>query len=95
MKPDLKQGNRVKALQELIAQEDIIDERVDAEGNRWRKVYFGGGEHCRNWLMQFKELGDVRVEAVDSEGFRCFEDDGEKLCRVWLKMDESGLDDLF
>ena len=45
--------------------------------------------------MQFKELGDVRVEAMDSEGFRCLEEDVEKLCRVWLKMDESGLDDLF
>jgi hypothetical protein len=55
----------------------------------------GGGQHCRNWLEQFKQLGEVQVEEVDSKGFKCFEEGGEKLCRVWLKMDQTSLDDLF
>jgi len=55
----------------------------------------GGGQHCRNWLEQFKQLGGVQVEEVDSKGFKCFEEGGEKLCRVWLKMDQPSLDDLF
>jgi hypothetical protein len=84
-----------KSIQERIAEEDFIGERVDEEGNRWRKIYFGGGEHCRHWLEQFKELGEVQVEEVGSRGFKCFEKDGENLCRVWLKMDENRLDDLF
>ena len=35
------------------------------------------------------------VEEVDSRGFKCFEEGGEKLCRVWLKKGENDLDDLF
>ena len=84
-----------KIIQERIAEEDLVQERVDEEGKKWRKIYFGGGEHCRHWLEQFKELGEVQVEDVDSRGFKCFEEGGEKLCRVWLKMDETSLDDLF
>ena len=53
------------------------------------------GEHCRHWLEQFKELGEVQVEDVDPRGFKCFEEGREKLCRVWLKMDEDSLDNLF
>ncbi|MFO7784543.1 MAG: hypothetical protein R6V25_07920 [Desulfatiglandales bacterium] len=83
------------ALRECLAGEERIVERVDEQGVRWRKVYFGGGAHFRNWLEQFKELGEVRVEEVDSKGFRCFEEAGEKLYRVWLKMDGGGLDDLY
>lgn len=85
----------LKTVQERIAEEDLIQERVDAQGNRWRKIYFGGGEHLRNWLEQFKELGEVVVEDVDSTGFRCFEETGENLHRVWLKMDENRLEELF
>jgi hypothetical protein len=48
-----------KSIQERFAEEDRICERVDEGGNRWRKIYFGGGEHCRHWLEQFKELGEV------------------------------------
>ena len=84
-----------KTAREKIAEEDRIQERLDAEGNRWRKIYFGGGEHFRNWLEQFKELGEVMVEDVDPTGFQCFEEAGESLHRVWLKMDENRLDELF
>lgn len=92
---DVQQGNQEKTILERIREEDGVRERVDEEGNKWRKIYFGGGEHCRHWLEQFKELGEVQVEEVDSIGFKCFEDAGEKLCRVWLKMDGSRLDELF
>jgi len=51
-----------KIIQERIAEEDLVQERVDEEGKKWRKIYFGGGEHCRHWLEQFKELGEVQVE---------------------------------
>jgi hypothetical protein len=74
--------NQEKSIQERIAEEDLICERVHEEGNRWRKIYFRGGEHCWHWLEQFKELSQVRVEEVDSRGFKCFEKGGENLCRV-------------
>jgi hypothetical protein len=46
-------------------------------------------------LEQSKELGEVIVEEVDSTGYKCFEEGGEKLYRIWMKMDEIGQDDLF
>ena len=71
--------------QERVAQEELVRERVDEKGNRWRKVYFGGGAHFRNWLEQCRELGEVEVEEVDSKGFKCFEEGGQKLYRIWMK----------
>jgi len=71
-----------------IAREEQVRERVDEKGNRWRKVYFGGGEHFRNWLEQCRELGEVEVEEIDSKGFRCFEEGGEKLYRIWMRVEE-------
>jgi len=74
-------------LQERIAEEELVQVRTDKEGNRWRKVYFGGGEHFENWLAQCRELGEVMVEEVDSTGYKCFEEGGEKLYRIWMKVD--------
>lgn len=71
--------------QERLAQEELVQEKVDAQGNKWRKVYFGGGAHFQNWLEQCRELGEVEVEEVDSKGFKCFEDSGEKMYRIWMK----------
>jgi len=68
-----------------MAQEALVKERVDDEGNRWTKAYFGGGEHFKNWLEQCRELGEVIVEEVDSTGYKCFEEGGEKLYRIWMK----------
>jgi len=79
--------------QERLAQEELVREKIDEQGNKWRKVYFGGGEHFRNWLQQCQELGEVEVEEVDSKGFKCFEEGGEKLYRIWMK-EESPLADL-
>jgi len=77
---------------ERIAQEDRVREKVDQEGNRWRKVYFGGGAHFRNWLSQCLELwgeDSVEVEEVDPEGFKCFEESGEKMYRIWVRDSEA------
>ncbi len=71
--------------QERLAQEELVKEKVDARGNKWRKVYFGGGAHFQNWLEQCRELGEVEVEEVDSRGFKCFEEAGEKMYRIWMK----------
>jgi type II secretory pathway component PulM len=75
-------------IQERIAQEDLVRERIDEEGNKWRKVYMGGGAHFRNWLEQCQELGKVQVEEIDSTGFKCFEEGGEKLYRIWVKVED-------
>jgi hypothetical protein len=63
---------------------------MDEQGHTWRKAYFGGGEHFKNWLAQCKELGEVEVEEVGSTGYKCFEEGGEKLYRIWVKVEETG-----
>jgi len=82
-----------KDIQERMAEEELVQERIDAKGNRWKKVYFGGGEHFKNWLAQCRELGEVMVEEVDSRGYKCFEEAGEKLYRIWMRMDATKEDD--
>jgi len=84
-----------KTIQERMAEEELVREKTDAQGRSWRKAYFGGGEHFKNWLAQCKELGEVMVEEVDSTGYKCFEEGGEKLYRIWLRMDEETEDDFF
>jgi len=67
------------------------NERTDASGIRWRKVYTGGGAHFRHWLEQFKEIygeENLSVEEEDPTGFACFEQSGEKMYSVWLKIRE-------
>lgn len=87
-------NDRGKTIQQRMAEEELVQERRDAAGNRWRKVYFGGGEHFKNWLAQCRELGEVMVEEVDPTGFKCFEESDEKLFRIWMKVDETKGDDL-
>lgn len=73
---------------EQMSAEDDVRERVDEKGNRWRKVYLGGGSHFRNWLDQVVELrgqDNVEVEEVDPTGFQCFVESGEKLYRIWVR----------
>ena len=75
-------------LSERMAEEEKVTEKVDDEGKLWRKVYFGGGAHFRNWLSQFVELKgeeSVQVEEADSTGFQCYEESGEKMYRIWVK----------
>jgi len=83
-----KQADREQALRERMAEEERIREKVDENGNRWTKVYFGGGAHFKNWLGQFVELNgeeNVKVEEADSMGFQCYEESGEKMYRIWVK----------
>jgi len=73
---------------EKMAAEDLVREKVDGNGNTWRKVYFGGGTHLKNWLDQTIELcgkENVEVEEADPTGLQCFEQSGEKLYRIWVK----------
>jgi hypothetical protein len=84
-----------KTIRERMAEEELVKEKTDAQGRRWRKAYFGGGEHFKNWLAQCRELGEVMVEEVDATGYKCFENGGERLYRIWLKMDGEKEDDLF
>jgi hypothetical protein len=72
-------------LEKAVAEEGRLQERIDVNGDRWRKVYFGGGEHYNNWLRQARELGEVQVEEVSPKGFKCFEEGSEKLYRIWVK----------
>ena len=71
---------------ERMAQEELVQVRIDEDGNKWRKVYFGGGGHFRNWLAQCKELGEVEVEELNPAGFKCYEESGEKTYRIWVKV---------
>lgn len=67
----------------------IAEERTDATGTRWKKVYTGGGAHFRHWVEQFKEIyaeENLSVEEEDPAGFSCFEQSGEKMYSVWLRV---------
>lgn len=88
-------GDSGESIKKRMSEEELIKERIDEEGNRWRKAYFGGGQHFKNWLEQCKELGEVIVEDVDSTGYKCFEKGGEKLYRIWMKIDKTKGEDLF
>ena len=75
-------------IRQRIAEEETFREKVDEDGTRWTKVYFGSGAHFRNWLSQFIELKgeeNVKVEEADSTGFQCYEEGGEKMYRIWVK----------
>ena len=82
-----------KTVRQRMAEEDNTREKVDEDGNRWTKAYFGGGAHFRNWLSQFVELKgeeNVKVEEADSSGFQCYEESGEKMYRIWVKDTDMG-----
>jgi hypothetical protein len=75
-----------ETIRERMAQEEIVKEKIDGKGNRWRKVYFGGGAHFRNWLEQCRQLGEVQIEEIDPKGFKCYEESGEKVYRIWMRV---------
>ena len=90
-----QQEDQEFAIQERMAKEEQVKEKIDEKGNKWQKVYLGGGEHFRNWLEQCRELGEVMVEEVDSTGYKCFEMAGEKLYRIWMKVEQGKQDKFF
>ena len=64
-------------------------EKTDESGNKWRKLYTGGGSHFRHCLEQFKEVygeGNLVVEEEDPSGYTCFEQSGEPMFSIWLKI---------
>lgn len=68
--------------------EEHIRERMDEDGTRWRKVYFGGGAHLENWLSQCMEISgeaNVKLEQVESVPLACFDQGGEGLYRIWVR----------
>jgi hypothetical protein len=80
--------DELKAHQRLLDEEARIKEKVDQHGNKWRKVYFGGGPHFQNWLEQTIELcgkNSIEVEEVNIAGLSCFSDGGEAMYRIWVK----------
>jgi hypothetical protein len=45
-----EQVDHESLIRQRMAEEEKIREKADEDGNRWTKVYFGGGAHFRNWL---------------------------------------------
>jgi hypothetical protein len=88
MASELEMGDEEAIARERMAQEERVKERIGENGIKWRKVYFGGGAHFQNWLDQCKQLGEVEVEEVNSTGFKCYEEHGEKMYRIWMKEKE-------
>ena len=77
-----------ETIRKRMAREKLVRERIDKNGERWIKKYFGGGAHFVNWLEQYKEVygeKNVAVEEIDSRGFSCFEKGNEKMYRIWVK----------
>jgi hypothetical protein len=80
--------NQESMVRQRMADEERIQEKTDGNGNRWTKVYFGGGAHFRNWLSQFMELKgeeNVKVEEIDSRSFMCYKESGEKMYRIRVR----------
>jgi hypothetical protein len=77
-----------ETIQEVMAREEMVTERIDNNGEKWTKKYFGGGAHFLNWLEQYKEVygeTNVEIEEIDTRGFSCFEKGNEKMYRIWVK----------
>jgi hypothetical protein len=80
----------------ILEAEEQVRERVDPDGTRWVKVYFGSGEHLSNWLDQCRELAgeeNVRTEAVAPVGLACFSEGDEGFFRVWVRKGSIGQGD--
>ena len=78
-------------IEERMKEENAVREKDDEKGNKWRKLHFGGA-HFRNWLEQCNEIygeEDVEVEEVNSTGFKCFEEGGEKIYRIRIREEEA------
>jgi len=77
-----------ETIQEKMAREEMVKERIDRNGEKWTKKCVGGGAHFVNWLEQYKEVygeKNVEIEEIDSRGFSCFEKGNEKMYRIWVK----------
>jgi len=80
--------NQEQTDSERLSEEERTRERVDEAGNRWKKVYFGGGTHFRNWLSQCLEIygeSNIETEEIDATGLQCYQESGEKMHRIWVR----------
>jgi hypothetical protein len=71
-----------------MAEEERIQRKTDAAGRRWKKMYFGGGNHFRNWRQQYLEVygrDNVLIEEADARGLPCYTEGGEKAYRIWVR----------
>lgn len=72
---------------QAMADEEKIQQKVDTGGRRWKKVYFGGGEHFRNWRQQYIEVygeENILIEEADARSLPCYAESGEKAFRIWV-----------
>jgi hypothetical protein len=73
-----------------IREEEQVREKWDNHGNRWEKVYCGGGDHFKNWLQQYEEIygkENISIEKANPSGFKCFEEGEEVMYRIWVRRD--------
>ena len=78
-------------IQKRMVEEETIQQKIDKDGRKWTEVYFGGRLHYKNRLSQYIELKgieNVETEIIDSAEFRCYEQSGEKMYRIWVKATE-------
>lgn len=83
-----EQSEDEELIRQRMAEEETIREKIDENGNRWTKVYVGGGDHFRNWLSQFIELNgekNVAAEEIDPIGCGCYEESDGKVYRIWVR----------
>jgi hypothetical protein len=83
-----RQVDYQNVLRQKMAEEERVQHKIGPQGKRWRKAYFGGGAHYRNWLAQYIEVygkENVMTEETDSSGFQCYEESGEKMYRIWVR----------
>jgi len=88
-KEEVKQESSLQSdISDRMREEESVRERIDQKGTKWKKVYFGGGTHFRNWQSQCIEIygeENIEIEDVNSTGFKCFEEGGEKMYRIWVR----------
>ncbi|MHA1734372.1 MAG: hypothetical protein ACTSU5_20725 [Promethearchaeota archaeon] len=74
--------------EQALRDEEAVQERVNGDGVKWRKVYFGTGAHFENWLAQCREIygeENIEVEETKVEGLACFGAEGTQMKRIWVK----------
>ena len=81
--------NEDTKIEQRMREEEQVKEKIDEAGNRWLKLYFGGGAHFQNWIEQCEEIygkANIEIEEVDPTGFRCYEEGNEKMYRIWARV---------
>ncbi len=83
-----KQRITIPDFSEIMNGEDAVREKTDQHGNKWKKVYTGGGSHFTNCFDQYKEIygeENIMVEECDTAVGKCYTESNEKMKRIWVK----------